>query len=534
MLLSPAAAQSRLTDTLYAPQPATESSQKATPTEGLQSNATDAPDWSGGSFRHFGDILNARLEEATGSSSASTSPRTSASNLATASPSKTVNSSGSRVLPAAPKLAEAAPEASGTSEMALQIGKAGLMQLSQTSLPPVKLPADEPQVQATPLSLPTEITSIGTAPQATAKSKPTGSARAQGDAGPPVRPVAQNSSPDASALIGNLTATAPITAAVPAGSQLNFSQSTPNGAHTISRTSGTQTASPATSDSSTETRADSARTVSDSDVFQLDLHPERSLVAGGNSDIPNLERPSENAGSVGSATPSSNPIQTGNSSQVSNSDTEINLPGASKPGGSNPNSQAKILSSGSQDQTPEKAQTAGSTTGVQGVEGPKQTPVQQPASTVGLSPRESASASNATANNRFAQSPGEPADAPHSLTSNQVSVRMEGESGQVVNVRFINQGDQVQVAVRSNDPATTAQLRQGLNSLTDNLDRIGWKTDISALSAHGATSLHDSSRSDSDSQASYKGSGLDWEQGPPKKRYQSGELWEEFYDFQDT
>lgn len=109
----------------------------------------------------------------------------------------------------------------------------------------------------------------------------------------------------------------------------------------------------------------------------------------------------------------------------------------------------------------------------------------------------------------------------------EMVVRIQGDGGEVVNVRVLDQGGQVQVAVRSSDPVTAAQLRQDLSSLTSSLDRIGWKADTAAVPTAQAPGLHDASRPDSESQSGYKGSTPGWDEGPAKKRYSTSELWDE-------
>jgi hypothetical protein len=128
----------------------------------------------------------------------------------------------------------------------------------------------------------------------------------------------------------------------------------------------------------------------------------------------------------------------------------------------------------------------------------------------------------------------ESVEPPRLNPANQMTVRVEGGSGQVISVRFLNQGGQVEVAVRSSDPATASQLRQELTSLTGNLDRIGWKADLASTPAHQTSALHDTSGSDGNPQGSYKGSNLEWEEGPPKKKSAAPEFWDELRDRQDT
>jgi len=126
--------------------------------------------------------------------------------------------------------------------------------------------------------------------------------------------------------------------------------------------------------------------------------------------------------------------------------------------------------------------------------------------------------------------PGEMVDVAQSSAASpakEMVVRIQGDGGEVVNVRVLDQGGQVRVAVRSSDPVTAAQLRQDLSSLTSNLDRIGWKADTAAAPAAQAPGLHDASRPDSESQSGHKESTSGWDEGPARKKYSTSELWDE-------
>lgn len=107
----------------------------------------------------------------------------------------------------------------------------------------------------------------------------------------------------------------------------------------------------------------------------------------------------------------------------------------------------------------------------------------------------------------------------------EMVVRVQGSSGEVVSVRLLDQGGQVQVAVRSNDPSTASQLRQDLSSLTGTLDRIGWKADA-AVTTSGQPLQQPMARSDAESQNGHAGSLLDWDEQPSKKRNSTAELWD--------
>jgi hypothetical protein len=108
----------------------------------------------------------------------------------------------------------------------------------------------------------------------------------------------------------------------------------------------------------------------------------------------------------------------------------------------------------------------------------------------------------------------------------EMIMRLQGGAGEVISVRLVDQGGQVQVAVRSSDPFTAAQLRQDLSSLTNNLDRIGWKADTTSAPTQQTTAPHDTARQDNESQSGHKGSAAEWDGGPPKKKYSTSELWD--------
>lgn len=117
------------------------------------------------------------------------------------------------------------------------------------------------------------------------------------------------------------------------------------------------------------------------------------------------------------------------------------------------------------------------------------------------------------------------AETPVGSAAHEMVVRFQGNSGEVVSVRLLDQGGQVQVAVRSNDPLTASQLRQDLSSLTSNLDRIGWKADTAAATGPQPLS-QDTSRSDSERQSGHTGAHLAWDESPAKRRHSTAELWD--------
>lgn len=114
-------------------------------------------------------------------------------------------------------------------------------------------------------------------------------------------------------------------------------------------------------------------------------------------------------------------------------------------------------------------------------------------------------------------------------TAREMVVRLQSDSGESVSVRLLDQGGQVQVAVRSSDPLTAAQLRQDLTSLTSNLDRIGWRTDATVGSAAQTAASHESSSPEGEPQGGNRNSSLDWHDEPDRRKYSSSELWDEAF-----
>jgi hypothetical protein len=55
-----------------------------------------------------------------------------------------------------------------------------------------------------------------------------------------------------------------------------------------------------------------------------------------------------------------------------------------------------------------------------------------------------------------------------------LTVRIQGDAGQSVNLRVVERAGQIQVSVRTNDPVTAALLRREVPALQTGLERIGW------------------------------------------------------------
>ena len=129
----------------------------------------------------------------------------------------------------------------------------------------------------------------------------------------------------------------------------------------------------------------------------------------------------------------------------------------------------------------------------------------------------------------------------------EVVVRLQGQAGESISLRVVDQGGQVQVAVRSSDPATANQLRQDLSTLTTNLDRVGWKSEVlsapMSLSSMPETRMpetrmpetsHGSARDGQNSQSQGQGT-TDWNQQDSSRRKSTiADLWDEILIRQAT
>jgi hypothetical protein len=60
-------------------------------------------------------------------------------------------------------------------------------------------------------------------------------------------------------------------------------------------------------------------------------------------------------------------------------------------------------------------------------------------------------------------------------TKTDLTMRLQGQSGENINVRVFERGGEIQVAVRSSDPAVTNMIRHELPGLQGNLEHAGWQ-----------------------------------------------------------
>ncbi len=118
----------------------------------------------------------------------------------------------------------------------------------------------------------------------------------------------------------------------------------------------------------------------------------------------------------------------------------------------------------------------------------------------------------------------------------EVVLRLQGQSGESISVRLMDQGGQLQVAVRSSDPATANLLRQDLSSLTNNLDRAGWKPEVLTSAPPLSDFGHDGNGgSGSDGRNSQEQGTLDWNQQDSGQRKSTvADLWDEILTNQRT
>lgn len=138
----------------------------------------------------------------------------------------------------------------------------------------------------------------------------------------------------------------------------------------------------------------------------------------------------------------------------------------------------------------------------------------------------------------LAGQPDQPTLAP--ANPNQLVLRIQSDSGQNISVRVQDQGGQVQVAVRSSDPATASILSQQLPVLQSNLQQAGWKSELflpNPVVSADSLPVSSPSMAQNDAQNSNgQHSGPDWSgfDDAPKKQATIQQLWNEMLDRQST
>jgi hypothetical protein len=113
-------------------------------------------------------------------------------------------------------------------------------------------------------------------------------------------------------------------------------------------------------------------------------------------------------------------------------------------------------------------------------------------------------------------------------TAKEMVMRVEGARGEVVNVRLTDQGGHIQVAVRTNNPASASLLRQDLSSLTNTLERISCKSGIvgDAMPSHGVVAEQILRSDAGEAQRDQSGSSLNWDSESERKKNSTPVLWE--------
>jgi len=77
-----------------------------------------------------------------------------------------------------------------------------------------------------------------------------------------------------------------------------------------------------------------------------------------------------------------------------------------------------------------------------------------------------------------------------------ITFRLQGQSGETVSVRVSDRAGDIQIAVRSTDPATAATLRHDLPTIQSGLERAGWRMESNAAGTQPAPAMHQLVRND--------------------------------------
>jgi hypothetical protein len=122
--------------------------------------------------------------------------------------------------------------------------------------------------------------------------------------------------------------------------------------------------------------------------------------------------------------------------------------------------------------------------------------------------------------------------ASNQLPIRSVNLRVEGQSGEAVNVRLTDRAGQVQVSVSSSDSRTAASLQQDLATLAGNLDKIGWKAEQQSAPTLSPKNSDGSADQQSRQQSQRQAPGED-EQQSGRRRPSLIERWAEVADQQN-
>jgi hypothetical protein len=81
-------------------------------------------------------------------------------------------------------------------------------------------------------------------------------------------------------------------------------------------------------------------------------------------------------------------------------------------------------------------------------------------------------------------------------TKTDITLRLQGQSGETVSVRVSDRAGDVQIAVRSSDPATATALRHDLPTLQSGLEHAGWRLESGGASMQPPAAMHQPGRND--------------------------------------
>ena len=103
---------------------------------------------------------------------------------------------------------------------------------------------------------------------------------------------------------------------------------------------------------------------------------------------------------------------------------------------------------------------------------------------------------------------------------------MQSSSGETVHVKVVDQASQVEIGVRSSSASLATTLRQDLSSLTTSLDRMGWKSEVTAAPPP-ASMAESGSGANEQQDPSHTQTAPEWWNSTEQNRRSPNELWEE-------
>jgi hypothetical protein len=111
------------------------------------------------------------------------------------------------------------------------------------------------------------------------------------------------------------------------------------------------------------------------------------------------------------------------------------------------------------------------------------------------------------------------------------NVRLAGEEGDSVNIRVYERAGEVQLSVRSSDPAVASHLRHELPAIHATLENAGWQLDSSGADTRADRETPEQPKHSHDERRDQQ-SALNWEQQSNKKRNALDLGWSELLDRQ--